>query len=224
MAVRFRLCIDPGHPSESGWGCQGRRIAEVDLVWQIAVRLERILSKAAFDCRLTKTRAGEKVSNRGRAQRATKFDADLLLRLHCDSGSGTGFAVYFPDRAGRSPDGAVGPSPAVLRQSAADAAVFHSAFKRSLNNGLHDSGVLPDTRTQIGRQQGALTGSIHATQSVLLVEMGVLTNPTDESFLVSSAGQRRMVSALASGCLAVAKSRAVQGFGSKPMNRSTSGR
>ncbi len=220
----MKVCIDPGHPSESGLGCHGRRIDEVDLVWQLARRLKPRLERESFACRMTKHRARERVSNRRRAQIASEFNADLLLRLHCDANSGSGFALYFPDRPGRTPEGFVGPSKRVCRESREAARSFHKAFAKILAGLLEDNGVLPDTCTAIGSKQGALTGSIHATQAVVLVEICVLTNPDDEDKLLSKAGFERVVEALAAGCRAVVADRQGQDLGSNPKNRSVSGR
>lgn len=205
-------------------GCKGRRIAEVDLVWIIGVRLKERLVHAGVSCCLTKRRVRERVTNRRRAQIATAFRADLMLRLHCDASQGSGFAIYHPDRPGRAPDGAAGPAQRVCRESSVAAQAFHSAFRNALAGLFTDNGVLPDTKTAIGKRQGALTGSIHATQPVILVELCVLTNPDDERKVLSKHGFERVVNALVAGCMAVPDGGTGQGRGSNPRNRSVSGR
>src|ERR687897_201590 len=59
---------------------------------------------------LTKSAEDELVRNRDRAVVANRAGAALMVRLHCDASVERGFAVYYPDRQGRTKDGAaVGP-------------------------------------------------------------------------------------------------------------------
>ncbi|MFM7321616.1 MAG: N-acetylmuramoyl-L-alanine amidase [Armatimonadota bacterium] len=194
-----RVVIDPGHPSEVGEGCRGRRTDEITVAWEIAKLLRDALRASGCDVLLTKRTARERVTNRSRAAIATRFRADLAVRLHCDAGADRGFAVYAPDRPGRDRNGNRGPSATVCARSTFAARQFHTAMGSALAALLPDRGCWSDTKTAIGAEQGALTGSVHSTQPVVLVEMVVLTQTTDEGFILSPAGRRRMVDALAAG-------------------------
>jgi N-acetylmuramoyl-L-alanine amidase len=66
---------------------------------------------------------------------------------------------------------------------------------------LHDNGVKTDRQTAIGRQQGALTGSIFAKVPTVTVEMVYLSNSSDTAFIRSHAGQERMVEAMSAAIL-----------------------
>src|SRR5262249_3636458 len=135
-----------------------------------------------------------------------KSHAELLLRLHCDSGSGSGFAVYYPDRQGKS--GKVrGPSQSVIEKSTEAGRLVHDAMAESLKGSLADRGLLPDTKTLVGKEQGALTGSIHSKVPVVLVEMCDLSEPKDEEFMKSEDGRKKMSTALAAGVAAVIRPR-----------------
>jgi N-acetylmuramoyl-L-alanine amidase len=194
-----RVCIDPGHPSEVGEGTRGRRLTEIRAAWLVAQALKQRLAAEGFKVRMTKSREREFVRNRRRAEIANTFAADLMVRLHCDAQSGTGFATYYPDRAGRAADGTRGPSASVLAACRTRAPRFHRAFADALGGALKNRGLLPDTRTAVGGKQGALTGSIFSKVPVVLIEMCVLTNPADEAFLASAAGREALASALAAG-------------------------
>jgi len=199
-----RICLDPGHPSEVGVGTEGRRLTEVGVAWTIALRLCALLTAAGAEVRLTKGAEREYVTNRRRAEIANDFHADLLLRLHCDAEGRSGTAVFYPDRQGRDRTGFVGPSREVLAATAKIAPVFHRALMRALaGTPLRDRGLMPDIRSAVGAKQGALTGSIRSQVPVLLVEMAVITTPSDEAFLASPAGHERMAQALASATEAV---------------------
>ena len=195
----MKICIDPGHPSEVGEGARGKKLTEIHAAWQVAKRLETLLATAGHTVKLTKSREREFVKNRRRAEIANAFQADLLVRLHCDSEGGTGFWTYFPDRPGTDATGKRGPSPEIIAACKLKAPKFHAALAAELKGVLRNNGCLPDIRTAVGSKQGALTGSIWSQVPVVLVEMCVLTNARDEAFLLSDSGQERMAKALAAG-------------------------
>lgn len=198
------ICIDPGHPSEVGRGTHGRRLTEIQAAWQVSKRLAHLLRQDGFKVALTKTKEGQFVRNRRRAEIANRCGAALMVRLHCDSDSRSGFTVYYPDRQGS--DGSFrGPSLALLKQIHPAAVKFHALLASSLGVFLHDNGLRPDAATRVGSIHGALIGSIYSKVPVVLVEMCVLTHPSDEAKMVASKGQQQMASALATACEAVVK-------------------
>lgn len=194
------ICIDPGHPSEIGMGTKGKRVSEVHIAWSVAKRLEEKLEKLGLRVVMTKQREDQFVKNVDRSKIANEAKANLFVRLHCDAASGSGFATYYPDRQGTA-DGITGPSPDLLRAIAPMAKRFHAAMGKQLAGHLADNGLKPDTMTKVGKERGALIGSIHSRVPVVLVEMCVLTNPADEAFIASKDGQDRMAEALKAGVL-----------------------
>jgi N-acetylmuramoyl-L-alanine amidase len=199
--AHLTICLDPGHPSEVGKGSQGKTLTEITAAWQIAQKLKHLLERDGYQVILTKTEEHQFVKNKDRANIANKSRAALLLRLHCDSGSSSGFAVYYPDRQGKS--GRMrGPSKSVIEKSTEAGKLFHAAMAESLKGTLPDRGLLPDIKTLVGRKQGALTGSIYSKVPVLLVEMCDLDSATDEEFMSSEEGQRKMAEALSAGVVA----------------------
>ena len=192
------VCIDPGHPSEVGWGTRGRHSTEAQVAWDVAIGLRSVLEGQGIRVVLTKSAEKEFVRNRRRAEIANTAGAALMIRLHCDALSGSGFAVYYPDRQGIA-EGRRGPDPRVIRSSAAAARAIHRSLVDGWQGLLKDRGLHGDVETRVGRAQGALTGSVFSHVPVVLVEMCVLTNPRDESVLTSGAGRQRMAQALAAG-------------------------
>ena len=205
VATAQTVCIDAGHPSEVGIGTKGKVHTEVSLAWKIAKGLQKALEAEGVKVVLTKSEELEKVLNRRRAEIANDAKADLLIRLHCDAASGTGFAVYYPDRTGTTKDGITGPSKDVLTKTAVAAKKFHAVYAEALKGAQKDNGLKSDLKTAVGAKQGALTGSIFSKVPVLLVEMCVLTNPADEAFIGSAEGQQKIVSAMTKATLAVVK-------------------
>jgi N-acetylmuramoyl-L-alanine amidase len=193
------ICIDPGHPSENGVGTRGIHISEVKAAWQVALKLRDILKADGFKVVMTKTSEMEVVTNIRRAQIANDAHASLAVRIHCDAGSRSGFATYYPGTQGKS-HGVTGPSDEVIQLSHAAAERFHPAVIEALHGAVGDRGLHTDSATMIGgRQGGALTGSVFSKVPVLLVEMAVLQNAHDDAFIASDAGQEQMAKALAAG-------------------------
>ena len=192
------ICVDPGHPSENGVGTKGKVLTELEVCWQVAVKLKAKLQSDGYTVVLTKASLREKVTNKKRAEIANAAGAALMLRLHCDAGTGRGFASFYPDRVGKV--GKVsGPPKFVLDSSEAVAAPFHKATVAVLKGHLPNAGLKTDRQTMIGGKQGALTGSIYSRVPTVLVEMCVLQNAKDEAFMRSKQGYEIMAEALRSG-------------------------
>ncbi len=196
MAV---VCIDPGHPSEinSGYTAQnGTNETHID--WVVAQKLERLLLDKGFRVVMTKSREKEIVRNRDRALVANRCNASIMVRLHCDTGTSRGFAVYYPDRKG-TVDGLTGPSLDVRGRSRQAAEDLAGAMQKELGSRLHFNGVKGDSQTHVGLRQGALTGSVYSRVPVVTIEMGVLSQKSDARFIKSSEGQDRMAQAISAG-------------------------
>jgi N-acetylmuramoyl-L-alanine amidase len=171
---------------------------EVHVAWDVALRLRRLLEARGIAVGMTKSAERQLVRNRDRALIANAMHAALMVRLHCDSGGGRGFALYYPDRQGRS-GGAVGPPVAVREASRRAAQVLLGVMTHDLSGQIPGRGVKGDTRTRVGGRQGALTGSVYARVPVVTIEMAVLTNGRDAAFMRTEAGREAMARAIADG-------------------------
>ena len=196
----FVICVDPGHTSETSQGTASRdgRLTERHVNWVVGLRLKALLEAEGATVVLTKTSERQIVANRRRAEIANAAHADLLLRLHCDSGEASGLATYYPDRQGRR-FGVTGPSASVIAASRRAARVFQPVVIAALSGAERDAGIKGDSQTAVGGKQGALTGSIFSRVPALTVEMCVLTNAHDYRFIRTPAGQEAMARALAAG-------------------------
>lgn len=197
-----RVAIDPGHPSETSQGASGPGGAtEIQVNWAVAQTLRTLLEERGYEVVLTKLVEEELVTNRHRAEIGSLHHADVMVRLHCDAGSHRGTATFYPDRQGTR-WGVTGPSREVIDGSEAFARVFHPAMIAALGPDWPDLGIKGDSRTAVGSQQGALTGSIFSRIPVVTVEMVVITQPDDEAIIASPQGQERMARAIAEGIVA----------------------
>ena len=201
-AAKTVVCIDPGHPSEVASGrTMQHGTNETHIAWEVALKLRAELEAKGYAVVLTKSAEDELVRNRDRAVVANRAGAALMVRLHCDASVERGFAVYYPDRQGRTKDGAAtGPSAEVVEGSRRAATAIHSGMSDLLKGHLDDNGLRTDYQTKVGREQGgALTGSIFSEVPVVTVEMVVLSDAGDAEFIKREEGQRRMAQAIAEG-------------------------
>jgi N-acetylmuramoyl-L-alanine amidase len=168
--------------------------------WLVATRAGELLRKANVRVVFTKRARDEFATNKQRAEIANRAHADLLLRLHCDTGAGSGITFYYPSRAGHQ-DGVRGPSTRVRIESQRAAKIVHDVTVAKLTGALRDNGIHGDDSTQIGRRQGALTGSIYSQVPVVLIEMVFLSNQRDARFIGSTPGREKMAQSIAAGVL-----------------------
>jgi N-acetylmuramoyl-L-alanine amidase len=203
-ALADTVCIDPGHPSEIGNGATSKSISEIRAAWLVAQQMKKEFEAVGVKVVLTKSKETEMVKNRDRSRIANEAKADLLIRLHCDSQSGSGFAVYVPTKQGTA-QGKTGPSEDVLKKCGLLGKPFHSTLVECLGGKLHDNGLMSDTKTAVGSQYGALIGSIFSEVPVVLVEMCRLTSKDDEAFIASKKGQDLMAKSLVKASLAAIK-------------------
>lgn len=203
----FIVCIDPGHPSETSAGAAAHGLTENRLNWQVAQRLATKLKAKNIAFVLTKSRENQKVTNRQRAEiangaNAYKTPCAALIRLHCDAGGGSGFAWFYPDRAGTK-QGVTGPPRNVQIASRNLAHIMNESMKSVLKTSLRANSIKTDASTFVGgKQGGVLTGSIFSRVPTALVEMCYITNKRDAQFIGSATGQEKMAEALAAGLVA----------------------
>jgi N-acetylmuramoyl-L-alanine amidase len=193
------VCIDPGHPSETSAGNVVQNgTTEVHIVWVVGLKLRALLEAEGFKVVMTKSREEQVVTNKARAMIANDAKAGLMIRLHCDASTDSGYAVYSPDRQG-TVQGVTGPAQGIIQESKVAAELVHKGLASVLAGVLKDGGVRGDSKTFVGSKQGALTGSIFSQVPAVLVEMVVLSNKEDAEFIKSEAGQMKMAKAIAEG-------------------------
>ncbi len=172
----------------------------------MALELQKVLKENLPEARVILTRNFRSynpkhpriVTDRRRAEIANQAHAAIMVRLHTDTGRGSGFTLYYPDRQATK-NGRTGPSLEVIRRSRQAADCLHAGMAQALASALRDNGVKGESATYIGKKQGALTGSIYSEVPSVTVEMIFLSNPSDARYLNSPAGRHAMAEALAVG-------------------------
>jgi len=201
------IVIDPGHDLRAnpatepiGPGSSTRKIkdgggthgvvsglTEAELNLKVALRLRSLLEAAGVLVVMTRTRtAGTSVGNVARARIANEAGAALFLRIHADGStdpSARGTHTLYPAlRRGWTDD--------VYPASRRAATIVQSELVRAL--GFPDRGL---------QERSDFTGFNWADAPVILVEMGFMTNPTEDRLLATNAYQRRAAVGLCRGAL-----------------------
>ena len=204
---RAVVVIDPGHdlransatepigPGSStmkikdGGGTHGvvSGLREGDLNLRVALRLRSLLERAGVRVVLTRTKtAGTSMGNIARARIANRANAALFLRIHADGStdpSARGTHTLHPAlRKGWTDD--------VYAESRRAAQIVQRELRASL--GFPDRGL---------QERSDFTGFNWADVPVILVEMGFMTNRTEDRLLATPAYQRRAAVGLCRGAL-----------------------
>ena len=184
--------IGPGSATrkiKDGGGTHGvvSGLSEADLNLRVALRLRRLLEHAGVRVVMTRTKtAGTSIGNIARARIANRAGAALFLRIHADGStdpSARGTHTLYPAlRAGWTDD--------IYAASRRAARVVQSELVRSL--GFPDRGL---------QERPDFTGFNWADVPAILVEMGFMTNPTEDRLLATPAYQRRAALGLCRGGL-----------------------
>jgi N-acetylmuramoyl-L-alanine amidase len=201
------VVIDPGHdlranleteaigPGSStrkikdGGGTRGvvSGLTEAELNLRISLRLRPLLERAGVRVVMTRTaNTGPSMGNIARARIANRAGAGLFLRIHADGStdpSSRGTHVLYPAlRRGWTDD--------VYGASKRAAYTVQADLVRAL--GFPDRGI---------RERSDFTGFNWADVPVILVEMGFMTNRTDDRLLATTNYQRRAALGLCRGTL-----------------------
>jgi len=200
------IAVDPGHPSETSNGCAHHGLTELQICWDVALKLEKLINdQAGLEAIKTKDRVDQMVTNRQRAEIANAASAALMVRLHCDSGKGAGCTVYYPDRQG-TVDGVTGPAQKVIDKSRTAAEAMQKGLAETLKQHLHLNPIKTDSVTYVGSKQGALTGSIFSQVPTVVIEMVYLNNASNAAFIKEPQNQELMAGAILQGILAYVRS------------------
>lgn len=195
----YIVCVDPGHPSEVSDGLTVLNgTTETHINWAVALKLTKLLREAGATVKLTKQTELQMVPNVERSRIAAKAGADLMLRIHADTGANSGYAVFYPDAAGHH-GGVTGPSAWVRQESRRAAHSISAGLSTTMRGKLRNLGVKTDRQTKVGGELGALIGSIHSVVPVVTVEMGFLNNPKDAEVLKSASGQEALAQGMFEG-------------------------
>jgi N-acetylmuramoyl-L-alanine amidase len=207
-----RIVIDPGHGGHDP-GAKGAGITEAELVLDVALRLEKLLSKApGMEVVLTR-RTDDYIGLQERTAIANREGADLFLSIHANASSvasARGIETYFLNFATN-----LSAAQLAARENAASGqtmATLPDVVKTiALNNKLDESRdfatfvqramldkLKPTNKTvkDLGVKQAPFAVLIGAAMPSVLAEISFVTNPQEARLLKSGAYRQRIADAL----------------------------
>ena len=199
----IKIAIDAGHQGKGNsktepigpgakmrkpkvaYGTQGvkTKVPESKLTLQIALKLEKELKKRGYDVYMIRRKQNVNISNKQRAIRANKSGADICIRLHADAASANvrGVSVLYPSQQ----------NPYVAKLS---------KKSKKLSKNILDSYCKSTKFKKRGlSKRDDLTGTNWSKIPVALIEMGFMTNKTEDKQMQKKQTQKKMVDGIANG-------------------------
>ncbi len=202
----FLVRIDPGHqqhanydlePNGPGSSTMKAKVSsgtsgsiagpEYVVVLDIGLKLRDLLEDAGTSVVMTRTTHDVDISNSERAQIANACNADLFIRLHCNSGSGPGgnggcFTLYPAYHLGWTDD--------IYDESLSAAQIIQQIYAQ--DTGLPDLGLT---------ERSDITGFNWADVPVILPEMLHMGNSVEDNLVATDSFRQTMAEALKHGIM-----------------------
>lgn len=198
------VVIDPGHQAKgdsttepngpgsssmkarvkSGTSGTTTGVAEYELTLDVSLQLRDELQARGYTVYMTREKHDVNISNKERALYATEVGADIAVRIHAngsDSSASSGALALCPSSSNPYVSGLAAESSA-LSKYVLDAYCSETGMK---NQGVQTS----DT----------MTGMNWSEVPVTIIELGFMTNPTDDTNMQNSDYQKKMVKGIANG-------------------------
>ena len=159
------------------------RVPEYQFTLKVAKALKKELVSRGYQVVMTRTKNNVNISNKERAVKINKSGADICIRLHGDGGSSSakGASALYPS-AGNPYVGKLSKKSLKLSKC-----IMTTYCKET---GINNRGCI---------QRDDLTGTNWSTVPVTLIELGFMTNPSEDLYMQSASGQKSMVKGLADG-------------------------
>lgn len=172
----MKVCIDPGHAGiATDCGAVGAKSRECEINLAVAQKLATLLTARNHKTILTRNLPDEPDSDslRLRCELSDQYGADIFLSLHCNgfyNAAAHGFECWFFEKSYKGK---------LLAQAITDRLKAKTPLASRGAKGTYNLYVLKNTAAP-----------------AVLVEMGFLSNPSDEQYLMSAAGQTAIAQAI----------------------------
>ena len=201
--VQKTVCIDPGHQEKANndqepigpgsditkarvsAGATGvsTKIEEYRLTLTVSLLLKEELEKRGYEVVMTRTSNDVNISNKERAEIATDANADVFIRIHADSATGNASGAMTMCQSASNPFTAYMYEDChLLSQCILDCFV---AATDALSRGVTET--------------DSMSGINWSTMPVTILEMGFLSNPSDDALMSDPDYQAKMVKGIADG-------------------------
>ncbi len=159
-------------------------VPEYKLNLAVAKKLRKELLDRGYEVYMIRTKNNVNISNKQRAIKANKSGADIYIRIHADSSASSsvrGASMLYPSKANKYVSKL---SKKSLKLSKKMIASYCKA------TGIKNRGCIV---------RDDLTGTNWSKIPVTLIEMGFLSNPTEDKKMQNSAFQKKMAKGMADG-------------------------
>ncbi len=215
-----KVVIDPGHGGRAP-GAVGRRAKEKDIVLAISLKLGEYIRENMEDVEVIFTRETDvDVPLHERARIANEKNADLFISIHCNSAGsrtaiGTETFVMGLHRNQANLEVARRENKAILYEddyletydgfdpNSPEASIIFTLYQNAyLEQSLRVASLIQEQfrerarRVDRGVKQAGYLVLYNLTMPGVLVEAGFLSNPREEEYLMSEAGQAHIASAI----------------------------
>ena len=200
---KYTICIDPGHQLKgdsdteqmapdsgsykarvsSGTAGIATKKPEYELNLEASLKLKHILESRGYKVLMTRESHDVNISNMERAIFANENNADMVVRIHADGSNDsgvTGDCILIPSKDGQYTSG-------IFSDSSECAKYVNENMK---NNGFKVNGIF---------ERSDLTGFNWSKVPVVLVEMGFMSNYTEDQNMASPQYQEKMMKCIADG-------------------------
>ncbi len=208
------IVIDPGHGGKDT-GAQGKKSNEKDIVLAIGKLLKKELEKEGFNVKMTRDK-DEFIELGQRANLANQWDGDLFISLHCNAIDATperkkqikGYHVYVLRAPESEEDKAIarrenkvatlyGEKNAKEELSPIEWFKLEARLEKYKQNSymFTEEMLKAFDGGKIRRQAGGVGGAgfmvlVGALMPAVLFEIGFISNPEDEAYMMTDAGQK----------------------------------
>lgn len=157
--------------------------AEYQLTLEVANQLKTALWDQGYQVVMTRTKNDVNISNKERALLINESGADICVRIHADGSvsSARGATVLCPSSSNRYISHLYSASKKLSET------LIRSYCKET---GLRNRGI---------SYRDDLTGTNWSTVPTTLIELGFMTNATEDRYMASASGQKKMVKGMVNG-------------------------
>lgn len=159
-------------------------VPEYKMNLNVAKKLKSILLARGYEVYMVRTKNNVNISNKERALKANKSGSDIYIRIHGDSSSSSsvkGASVLYPSSS----------NPYVKKLSKASKKLSSAIIKKyCASTGIKNRGLVA---------RDDLTGTNWSKIPVTLIEMGFMSNPSEDRKMQNSKFQVKMARGIANG-------------------------